>query len=76
MVSHRDYRTIMAKGAAVIPILFNELRNRPHFWFEALQVLLRANYGLIIDPVNDEDRGDLHKMAHAWVTWGEEHDFI
>ena len=76
MVSHKDYKTISAKGSGVIPILLNELRHRPHFWFDALQILIKANLGIDVDPVNEEDRGDLLKMADAWLAWGEENDFI
>ena len=76
MVSHRDYKTVYAKGRRAIPILLNELRYRPHFWFDALQILVKANYGIDVDPVNEEDRGDLLKMANAWIVWGEQNDFI
>ena len=76
MVSHRDYITISAKGRRAIPILLNELRHRPHFWFDALQILIKANLGIDVDPVNVEDRGDLLKMASAWIAWGEENEYI
>ena len=76
IVSHRDYITISAKGSRAIPILLNELRHRPHFWFDALQILIRANLGIDEDPVNEEDRGDLLKMAAAWIAWGEENELI
>ena len=76
MVSHKDYVTISAKGSRAIPLLLNELRHRPHFWFDALQILIKANHGIDIDPVNEEDRGDLRKMAAAWVAWGEESELI
>ncbi len=76
MVSHKDYKTISAKGSGVIPILLNELRHRPHFWFDALQILIKANLGIDEDPVNEVDRGDLLKMAAAWIAWGEEYELI
>ena len=76
MISHGDYKTISAKGSRAIPILLNELRHRPHFWFNALQILVKANYGIDIDPVKAEDRGNLFKMSEAWIAWGEEVDLI
>lgn len=76
MVSHRNYQTILAKGNRAIPFLLNELRHRPHFWFDALQILIKANLLIDVDPVNEEDRGDLLKMAAAWIAWGEEKELI
>ena len=76
MFSHPDYKTILAKGSKVIPVLFDELRHRPHYWFDALQILIKANHGLDVDPVNEEDRGNLLKMANAWLAWEKEFDYI
>ena len=76
MISHPDYKTILAKGSKVIPVLFDELQHRPHYWFDALQILIKANHGLDVDPVNEEDRGNLCKMANAWLAWGKEHGYI
>ena len=76
MILHEDYQTIIAKGSPVIPILLNELRYRPHYWFDALHALIKANTGIDVDPVNEEDRGNLRRMANAWIAWGEENDYI
>jgi len=76
MFSHTAYKTILAKGSKVIPILFDELQHRPHYWFDALQILIKANHGLDVDPVNEEDRGNLLKMTNAWLAWRKESDYI
>ena len=76
IVLHENYQIIIANGVKVIPILLNELRHNPNYWFDALKTLAKAHYNEDIDPVCEADRGDLQKMAQAWITWGENQDFI
>lgn len=76
MFSHEDYKIISAKGKRAIPILLNELRQRPHFWFDALRTILKASENRDVDPVQNEDRGNVRKMAAAWIAWGEDNEYI
>jgi len=76
LVLHEDYKTISGLGPRAIPLLFRELRDRPHFWFDALRTLLQANEGIKVDPVEEEDRGNLQKMTASWLAWAVENDYI
>lgn len=75
MYANESYQTIIEIGPPAIPLLLDELRHRPRFWFHALRTILK-NEGQDINPVNQEDRGDLEKMAAAWLQWGEENGYI
>lgn len=67
---HSAYRAIIALGPAVIPILLNELRQKPDWWFDALEELTGAN------PLTIEDGGKVRQMAAKWIQWGREHGYV
>jgi len=69
MVDHPAYREIIGMGLAAIPLILDELRTDPHFWFPALQAITG------IDPVPVEHRGLVRQMADAWLQWGKTHGF-
>jgi hypothetical protein len=55
-------------GKGVVPFIISELRadgEEPDHWFWALRILTD------VDPVRPEDRGDIVKMANAWLEWAE-----
>jgi len=61
-----SYQRIIAMGERVIPFILRELESEgdePDMWFWALQVLTGN------DPVSDEARGNVKKMADAWLDW-------
>lgn len=66
---HPAYRAIIALGPPVVPILLNELRTNPDWWFEALEELTGAN------PLTADDGGKVRQMAAKWVQWGREHGY-
>ena len=76
MVSHEDYITISNKDSRAISILLNELQRKPHYWFDALQALVKKNLNLNVDPIKKEEWGDLHRMAKAWLDWGKRNGHI
>lgn len=76
MILHEDYQAIVAEGVRMIPFLLEELRQRPNFWFSALRTLAKKDTGEDVNPVSEEARGNLRKMAAAWVRWGEETGYI
>ncbi len=39
MVAHPSYLRIVGLGRSVIPLILRELRDRPTYWFAALQAL-------------------------------------
>jgi hypothetical protein len=61
------YQRIIAMGEKAVPMILSELKSegdKPDHWFWALRILTGAN------PVTDSDRGNLPKMAQAWLRWG------
>jgi len=68
MVTHPAYQKIIGMGGKAVPFILSELRadgEEPDHWFWALRVLTD------VDPVQLEDRGDIVKMAKAWLEWAE-----
>lgn len=66
LTAHPAYLRIVGLGHHVIPILLRSLATKPDHWFAALTALTGAN------PVSESDRGDVARMAEAWVRWGKE----
>ncbi len=61
------YQSVIGMGPAAIPLILARLESEgdePDHWFWALRALTGAN------PVTVEDRGDIVKMARAWIEWG------
>jgi hypothetical protein len=65
MAEHPAYREIISMGNAVVPLLLRELSQQPDHWFSALKAITGAN------PVSQSDRGQLDRMAAAWLQWGK-----
>jgi hypothetical protein len=65
-INHASYLKIVGWGDEAIPHILGDLRDReePRHWFEALHRITGAN------PVAPKDRGNLRKMAEAWLRWG------
>lgn len=70
MVLHPAYQEIIAMGHKVVPLILNQLKKKPDFWFWALRSLTGAN------PVTEEIRGDVIAMTKAWLDWGREHAYL
>jgi hypothetical protein len=69
MFSHPAYQEIIAIGAEVIPSLLRDLEKEPDHWFGALRTLTGAQ------PVSSEERGDITRMAAAWLRWAKDHGY-
>jgi len=54
-------------GREALPLILGALRREPDHWFVALRRITGE------DPVPEDARGDLHRMAEAWLRWGAEH---
>jgi len=61
--SHPAYRDIVALGPDVVPLIIDDLRTAPNFWFAALEELTGE------DPVTPEMVGKVAAMSKAWVEW-------
>ena len=67
---HPAYQQIIGMGNVVLPFVFRELETRPDHWFWALKAITGT------DPVPPGDRGDMHRMASAWIRWACESGYL
>jgi hypothetical protein len=65
---HPAYQQIIGMGRAALPLIMKELRTKPDHWFWALKAITG------VDPVSSEDRGNIKRMAHAWLDWAATQD--
>lgn len=67
MATCRAYQSIIGMGPVAIPLILAQLESEgdePDHWFWALRALTGVN------PVTADDRGNIVKIAQAWITWG------
>lgn len=73
MATCRSYQRIIGMGRQVaVPLILNDLAARPEnpdHWFWALQALTGE------DPVPEDARGDMRRMAQAWLQWGRSNGY-
>ncbi len=70
MYTRPAYLSIMAMGPEVVRLIIRQLRlegENPDHWFVALHYITEG-----VDPVPDEDKGDLARMSKAWLEWAEQ----
>src|SRR5688500_4731850 len=70
MAMLRPYQAIIGMGLPVVPLILEELRREPDHWFWALEAITGEN------PIPEEARGYVEKMAAAWVEWGKREGVI
>ena len=70
MATHPAYQQIIGLGRDSLPLIFEELRREPDWWFWALKAITGE------DPVAQGDRGNLPKMTEAWLRWAEAHGYL
>jgi hypothetical protein len=70
MVAHPAYLEIIGMGQSAIPLLLDELDRAPNHWFAALAAVSGGQ-----NPVEDDEAGDLEKMADAWMRWARENSY-
>jgi hypothetical protein len=63
------YQRIIGMGYPAVPLILQELRERPHHWFWALRAITGEN------PVPPTARGNIEEMAKYWLQWGAENGF-
>jgi hypothetical protein len=67
MAMCKSYQRIIGMGDKAIPLIMRQLENEggePDHWFWALHAITAE------DPVPQNARGDMSKMAAAWLDWG------
>ena len=70
MVTHPAYLQIIGMGKSAIPLLLNEMNERPDHWDWALRAITGT------DPVPQEAWGKLRQIASAWLAWGAREGYI
>ncbi len=66
------YKQIIGMGKEVLPLILRELQLRGGHWFWALSVITRGRE----NPVRPEDRGNVRRMAQAWLDWGRQKGYL
>jgi hypothetical protein len=61
----RSYQAIIGMGFPAVRLLLEELRREPAHWFWALEVITDTS------PIPENARGNVEKMAAAWIDWGK-----
>jgi hypothetical protein len=65
-----SYQRIISLGSKVLPLILQELARETDHWFWALRVISGD------DPVAAQDRGNVKKMAAAWLEWGRKQGYV
>lgn len=60
--AHPAYKQIIAMGATAVPLILEEMRREPDWWFDALEELTGA------DPAKDSE--SFHQSVSQWLAWG------
>lgn len=63
------YQRILRLDRAAIPLLIQELRTAPNWWFWALEMITEQN------PVSQEHLGNLRLMTKDWLDWADARGF-
>ncbi|HEX6040869.1 hypothetical protein [Longimicrobium sp.] len=63
---HPAYLRIIGMGPAVVPFILEDLRRTQAHWFVALRLITGET------PIRPEDRGNVQRLADAWIAWGRE----
>lgn len=69
IVLNTAYQQIIGMGAPAIPLILQELKEKPDHWFWALRSIIGES------PIPPKARGRLSQMTEAWLTWGREHGY-
>jgi hypothetical protein len=67
-IMHSAYQSIIAMGAAAVPLVLEELEVRRGHWFWALHFMAKA------DPVLEG--ANIDQAREAWLKWGRENGYL
>ena len=70
LAMHPAYQQIIGMGERAVPLLIEEMKERPDQWDWALRAITGT------DPVPRESWGKLKDIAAAWTAWGKERGCI
>ena len=68
--AHPAYQEIIELGIPAIPLILEELIQRPNHWSVALRSITGEN------PVSPDDAGYIQRVTNAWIRWGTEQGYI
>lgn len=68
IILHPAYQRIIGMGPVAIKFILQELEQKPHHWFWALESITGEN------PVQPED--DFDAAVRSWLRWGQERGLI
>lgn len=71
IVSNENYHRILKLGEDAIPLILEELKIDPSIHLLSALTLIAEE-----DPVPDEYKGDIRKMAEFWLEWGNKHEYV
>ena len=64
IVMHQAHQKIIGMGPRALPLILRRMRDRPGYWFWALETIARES------PIKAEDAGYTRRMKQAWLDWG------
>lgn len=67
---HPAYLRIVAMGPAVVPFILEDLKRTRAHWFVALRLITGEN------PVEPKDKGNVQRLADAWIAWGRQRGLV
>jgi type I restriction enzyme M protein len=68
-INHPAYKKIIDLGEVAVPLILNELRVRPAYWFSALESILKAS------PIPKGQKVTFAEAVAAWLNWGKENGY-
>jgi hypothetical protein len=70
IADHPACREIVAMGEVAVPLILEELEDHP-----SIPGLVAPKAIVGMNPFPPEARGDVARMARAWLAWGLEHGY-
>jgi hypothetical protein len=70
MAMLEPYQRIIGMGWDAVPLILEELKREPDYWFWALTAITEE------DPVNESAAGKLDLMTRAWIDWGAKNKLL
>jgi hypothetical protein len=71
LVSNPNYKAIIALGKPVVPLLLQEIRQKPGFWFYALRAITMSG-----PEIPKTIAGNVPAICRLWVEWGEKNGLL
>jgi hypothetical protein len=66
IVAHPAYLAIIAMGPSAVPLILEQMRQRPGHWFVALESITGHK-----PEIAEEDIGNMRKVTEAWLAYGQ-----